>query len=184
VSSGCAGHCGGGGDVPRRRRGMEAELARRSSTAARHVGAGGDSGGVPIALRKVEEGERQLNPKENHVKAARRWLSPWRGQLSDNGDSTKFPTHGAASSDRVQTLVSTERGEGRQRGPWWRLHGQQGRRKKGGDQRRVAKQRAPDTGKGATEAGVDRAVRPRWNRGVSVGRSGERRKENGPGPME
>jgi hypothetical protein len=183
VSSGCAGHGGGGGDVPRRRRGMEAELARRSSTAARRVGADSDSGGAPIALRKVE-GERQLNPKENHVKAARRWLSPWRGQLGDNGDSTKFPTRGAASSDRVQTLASTERGEGRQRGPWWRLHGQQGRGKKGAANA-AWRSNGPPT---PTRARQRRASIGWCGRGgtggASVGRSGERRKENGSCPME
>jgi hypothetical protein len=44
-----------------------------------------------------------------------------------------------------------------------------GEREKGGGQRRVAEQRAPDTDKGATEAGVDRVVRPRWNRGGECG---------------
>jgi hypothetical protein len=116
LSSGCVEHGGGGGDVPRRRGGVDAGLARHSSTAVRRMGAGSDSGKALTALRKVEEGERQLNPKENRTKAARRWLSPWRGQLSGNGGSTKFPTRGVASSDGVRTLASAEGGGGVEKG--------------------------------------------------------------------
>jgi hypothetical protein len=106
----------------------------------RRVGGGSDSGGALTVLHKVEEGERQLNPKENRATVAHRWLSPQRGQLGGDGGSTKFSARGAASSNGVWTLALAQgEGEGRRRGPRWWLHGRQGRGKRRGSPIAVAR---------------------------------------------
>jgi hypothetical protein len=51
------------------RGGREKRSTRRSSTTVRRAVTINDLGWAPIALRKEEEHERQLNPMENHVKA-------------------------------------------------------------------------------------------------------------------
>jgi hypothetical protein len=74
------------------------------------VGGSGHSREALTSLRKVEEGERQLDPKENRAKAARRRLTPQRGNSAVMATQQKFSTRGAASSNEVWTLASA-RGE-------------------------------------------------------------------------